>query len=86
MPYQPSGSRCCRIESEMQNSSNSNNAGLNWVRRKPTRERWNRPDLQNGSSIFWRAIEARRAPRSEMEREHLETPESPIRHCQSLHY
>ena len=70
----------------MQYSSNSNNAGVNWVRRKPTRERWNRPALQNGSSIFWRAIEARRAPRSELEREHLGAQEPLIHRCQPLHY
>ncbi|MFA5506220.1 MAG: hypothetical protein WC314_22450 [Vulcanimicrobiota bacterium] len=58
----------------MQNGA-ANNAKITWERARASdakhQERWNRPALQNGSSIFWRAVEARRAPRSELEFEFL---------------
>ncbi|MCA9781256.1 MAG: hypothetical protein KC800_31260 [Candidatus Eremiobacteraeota bacterium] len=55
----------------MYNSANPNNATVKWQSQRKPMERWNRPALESGSSIFWRAIEARRAPRSEFELEQL---------------
>ena len=58
----------------MHNGAQKNHGQVSWTQslglNRANSERWNRPRLQNGSHTFWQAVQARRAPRSELEWEH----------------
>jgi hypothetical protein len=66
----------------MHNGAQNSQGRVCWAqsssRPKTDSERWNRPSLQNGSHTFWQEIQARRAPRSELEWEHTARQSSDI--------
>jgi hypothetical protein len=61
------------LQSRMHNGAQIDPSRVTWKQKrsrpKLNSARWNKPELQNGSSVFWHEVQVRRAPRSELSRQ-----------------